>query len=79
MDPIEAVVEAALLGAGIAFTRDPRQMKAPLDFRLLGSEVYIECKQFHTPRIAEQAQRVENVIFIQGRKAAQAFAKLLAR
>ena len=75
-DPIEGLVFDALTRAGIPFVMG-RQAKG-LDFLMIESDVYIECKQFHTPRAAEQMARVENVIVIQGRGAATAFARMIA-
>ena len=75
-DPIEAIVFDALTRAGIPFVMG-RQAKG-LDFLMTESDVYIECKQFHTPRTAEQMARVGNVIVIQGRGAATAFARMIA-
>lgn len=78
-DPIEATIECALLDAGIQFIRDgaPGNQDTGLDFLLPESGVYIECKQFHTERSNEQLARADNVILIQGRDAAHAFARML--
>ncbi len=74
--PLERMIEAALKRNDIAFTRDQEKTKC-LDFYLLYHDVYIEIKQFHSPRISEQSSRVENLIVIQGRKAAYHFVKML--
>lgn len=76
-DPIEKIVAAALDARGIAYTADGQGETHGLDFRLDGIDVYIECKQFHTPRTAEQMSRVSDVIVIQGRRAAELFADML--
>lgn len=82
-DPIERMIAEALEESGIEFKSNPENN---LDFELprhpLFSEspitpVYIECKQFHSNRIAEQCSRAENVIVIQGAEAAKLFASLL--
>lgn len=52
--------------------------KSGLDFFLPGLDVYVEVKQFHSPRISEQMSRKPNVIVIQGMGAMEAFATLLA-
>lgn len=78
LDPIEQIIATALDARGIAYTMDGQGDTKGLDFRLLASDVYIECKQFHTPRTCEQTSRVENVIVVQGRRAAELFAALLA-
>lgn len=78
-DPTELIVEDALTSQGIAFVsdeRDPRNQN--LDFYLIDFDIHIEVKTFHSDRIAEQMSRAPNVIAIQGRKAANAFAEMIA-
>lgn len=77
LDPIEKIVSNALTERGVAHRND--DAGSGLDFILDGVNVYIECKQFHTPRIAEQMSRVDNVIVIQGKAAAEMFAAMLRR
>ncbi|MDP3405079.1 MAG: hypothetical protein Q8S03_10345 [Brevundimonas sp.] len=72
-DPMEAIVAAALDRAGIGYVRIPKET-AGLDFRLTGTTVHIEVKRFHSPRIAEQMSRTEDVIAIQGEPAVKWFA-----
>lgn len=79
MDPIEKIVADALDARGIAYTTDGNGETHGLDFRLDGIDVYVECKQFHTPRTSEQMSRVSDVIVIQGRRAAEMFAEMLKR
>lgn len=79
MDPIEKIVADALDARGIAYTVDGKGETHGLDFRLEGIDVYVECKQFHTPRTSEQMSRVSDVIVIQGRRAAETFAEMLKR
>lgn len=74
-DPVEALVAQALTDAGIGFVSDVNN-PSRLDFRLENG-IEIEVKRFHSPRIAEQMARAENVIAIQGMEAAQFFADLL--
>jgi hypothetical protein len=73
-DPIEKIVADGLTRAGIIFLLDD---VAALDFYLPAYDVYIEVKQFHTKRIAEQMSRADNVIAIQGRRAAEWFSGVL--
>lgn len=81
-DPIERTIAEALEASGIEFKPNPENH---LDFELPRHElfsnsvvpVYIECKQFHSDRIAEQCSRADNVIVIQGAEAAKLFASLL--
>lgn len=74
-DPIEAIVETALAEVAISYTKSDGN--EGLDFFLSGQDVWIECKQFFSPRIAGQLATHENVIVVQGRQAALAFAKML--
>ncbi len=73
-DPVEKIVAEALTERGFKFDRDNA---VDLDFYLPSTGVYIECKQFHTPRAIEQMARVPNVILIQGVAAALAFAMMI--
>ncbi len=73
-DPIELIVADALTKAGIPFVHESDG--AELDFRL-ASGVLIECKQFATDRTSAQIAPYPNVIVIQGRAAATAFAAML--
>lgn len=81
-DPIERIVADALYDRGISYVRDGDKSGIDthgLDFKLMGVDVFIECKQFYTPRIAQQMERVSNVIAIQGKAAAMMFAALLTK
>jgi hypothetical protein len=73
-DPIEAIVEDALRDADISYTQTH---PTRLDFHLPDHDLFIEVKQFHSPRIADQMSRAPNVIAIQGRMAAEFFAALI--
>lgn len=70
MSPIEAIIAEALETAGLEFETN----KLGLDFYLPDIDLYIECKQFYAPRIAEQMARADNIIVVQGRRAAQLLA-----
>jgi len=75
-DPVELIVHRALVAAEVPFTTDPR-LTLGLDFKLLTEPaIYIECKQFHSPRITEQMSRAKDVIAVQGIEAAHFFAGL---
>jgi len=74
-DPVESIIARALDKLGMTYVH--QLGPAGLDFYLQDHDLHIEVKQFHTPRIAEQMGRADNVIAIQGIKAAQLFAKLI--
>jgi len=75
-DPVELIVHRALVAAEVPFTSDPNATFG-LDFKLMTEPaIYIECKQFHSPRITEQMSRAHDVIVVQGIEAAHFFARL---
>lgn len=74
-DPIERIIADALLGANVPFTSE-KSGTHRLDFGL-GDGVFVEVKQFYTARADSALQKNENVILIQGRRAAERFASLL--
>lgn len=76
-DPLERILAAALDRAGIAYTTERDGDTLALDFHLTEADVYVEVKQFHTPRIAEQMSRAPNVIAVQGRVAVEWLAGIL--
>jgi len=78
-DPIEKIVADALYSRGVEYVIDGTGETCGLDFRLVATDVYIECKAYHTPRTSEQMARVENIIVIQGKRAAETFAALLTQ
>ena len=59
--PLERRFEAFLIERGIKFTRPERDTSDPtnLDYFLPGFRTYVEIKQFHTERIAEQLSHVK--------------------
>lgn len=66
-DPMERLVELALIDAGIRFQTDHGgHVPANLDFYLPDFDVYLEVKRMHSPRISDQMARAPNVIAIQG-------------
>jgi hypothetical protein len=75
-DPIERMVYDALTAAQIEFVQGDSTHEG-LDFFLPNIGVHIEVKQFHSPRIAEQMARADEVIVIQGRWAAEVFCGLI--
>lgn len=72
-DPMEKIIEEALASAGVRFERNALN----LDFLIKDYDVYIEVKQFHSNRIAEQMSRAENVIAVQGKTSAFLLAHIL--
>lgn len=77
-DPMELIVRGALERAGIDFTTDRGGgNQHNLDFYLPDFDLYIEVKQFHAPRIAEQMSRAENIIVAQGKGAVTWLASLI--
>lgn len=74
-DPIEKIIKEALDHAGISYSQDSA---VGLDFYIPAHQIYIECKQFHTPRISEQISRVSDVIVVQGKRAATILAAWIA-
>ena len=76
-DPCEQIVAEALTQKGITFVTERERKEQQLDFYLPDFDLFIEVKQFSTPRTAAQIAGMENVLVIQGRAAANAFAKLL--
>lgn len=77
VDPIEKIVADAMTRNKVRFVEEPDPICKRLDFYLPDYDVYIEVKQFHAERIAEQMGRVDNIIAIQGEGAAKMFARIL--
>lgn len=78
-DPIERIIQVALEAAMIEYVLEGEVPSAgqTLDFWLPAFGLYIECKQYHTPRIADQMSRAPNIIVLQGRASAEFFANAL--
>jgi hypothetical protein len=81
-DPLEEQFEALLRDRRIAFTRPERDAADPttLDFLLPALRIYVEVKQFHTPRLANQLANVPadfTVITLTGRDAVASFEALM--
>lgn len=77
-DPVEIVIAEGLERAGIEYERKSENRFPHLDFYLPRLNIYIEVKQFHTDRIADQMSRVPDIIAIQGMKAAVIFVKMIS-
>lgn len=80
-DPIERIISDALTSAGVRFVGEHdlgQQHAKNLDFYLPEQGIQIECKQFHSERAIRQLAKHPDVILIQGRKAALAFAEMIA-
>ena len=83
IDPLEAALLTLFEKYGIAFTRPERDPNDPanLDFYLPAYDLYVEAKQFHTPRISDQLAKVpvrSNALVLMGMKSVEAFADLVA-
>ena len=79
-DPMEGIIRAALERERFDFTEDGKaggEVNKNLDFRLTDYDIFIEVKQMHSPRIADQMARAPNVIAVQGKEAVEFFAALL--
>ncbi len=77
-DPMERLVEEALVDAGIRFATDQGGgTETRLDFYLPDHDVYIEVKRFHSTRISEQMARAPNVIVAQGEAAVRFLAGVI--
>lgn len=75
-DPMESRVRDALSTVGLKFTEGDKN-PARLDFLIEEHGIYIEAKQFHSDRIAEQMARAPNVIAVQGRDAVEWLSRLI--
>jgi hypothetical protein len=71
-DFLEEYIARALDDAGITYTTHQR-----LDFYLPAYGVYIEVKQYHSPRADAQLASQEDIILLQGKKSVDLFIKLL--
>lgn len=77
-DPMERLVEEALMKAGIAYVSEANGGNpSRLDFRLPDHGIEIEVKRFHSERIAAQMARAPNVIALQGEASVRFFCELL--
>lgn len=79
-DPMEQLIEDALNAGSFRYVKEGsvKGSGQTLDFFLPDLGIYIEVKQFHSPRIADQMARAPNVIAAQGRPAVEMLARLLA-
>ncbi len=82
-DPVERIIFDALTDADIPFLMDGDvgyKMAERLDFKVMVDPViFIECKQFHTPRSNEQLTRSPNIILIQSIASAKFFADMIRK
>lgn len=76
-DPMERIIEAALIDARISYLIDGDGGQYRLDFYLPELDVHIEVKRFHSERIGRQMAQFENVIVAQGRVAVEALAAMI--
>lgn len=79
-DPMERAIAKALDEACLPYTMDGERghPEGNLDFWVPALDCFIEVKQFHTDRIADQMSRQPNIIAVQGENAVHAFCRLLA-
>lgn len=69
-DPMERLIEAALIDARIRYTTDEGGgTESRLDFRLPDYDIELEVKRFYSARTGEQMARAPNVIVAQGEAA----------
>jgi hypothetical protein len=73
-DPIEAIIQKALDGAGVHYRRGVAHGEA--DF-ILNEGINIECKAYYTERAIRQLADKPNTILVQGMGAAIMFASLI--
>lgn len=77
-DPMEQIIELALIKAGFEYRTDAGGgLPECLDFYVPALGLFIEVKRFHSPRIAEQMARTENVIVAQGKMAVVRLAEMI--
>lgn len=74
---METGFEALCQEFGIRYRSAEDDVGVHLDFYLPDHDTHVELKQFHSPRIAAQTGRVENVIVVQGRGALVALRKMM--
>lgn len=74
-DPMEAMISEALGRANLPFDVEIKG----LDFSIPSRGAFIEVKQFHSDRIADQMSRVTNVIAAQGSDAVRWLAELIGQ
>lgn len=80
IDPIEKIVRTALDAAGISYQcAGENHFDQTLDFYLPDYGTFIEVKQFHSERISRQMAQAPNIIAIQGRGAAETFARMISK
>jgi hypothetical protein len=77
-DPMEAIIYDALKKGDILFQTE-EQTEQRLDFYLPAYDIHIEVKRMHTPRIAEQMSRADNVIAVQGKAAVEWLARTIVQ
>lgn len=78
-DPLEKIIFYALAERKIMTVIDGAGDTKALDFYLPDEDVYIEATAYYTARKIEQASRVNNLILIQGKRAAEFFAMIASR
>ena len=82
-DPLEKAMAALLDEAGIPYVRPEivRSDPTTLDFYLPTIDLYVELKQWHSPRLADQIAKVpvaSDVMILIGRNSVDRLKKLIA-
>lgn len=82
--PLEKQMASLLDRCGIDYTRPEQDRRDPtnLDFYLPDFDLYVEVKQFHTPRVEKQLELVPkkaNALVLQGMTAVLQFERLCTR
>lgn len=76
-DPMEIIIAEALIDAEVPFMHEVPTGRRSIDFYLPIQDVYIEVKRFHSDRLDDQMSSCENIIAVQGMKAALLLAQII--
>ncbi len=76
-DHLEQKIGEALFEAEIGFTHGSESKGQRLDFHLTDDDIYIEVKQYHSERIADQLKVADNIVVVQGRKSVDFMAAMI--
>lgn len=78
-DHLEKQIAQCLHDNGIEFVHESENKAQGLDFYLPKQDIYIEVKQYHTPRISTQMEQHDNIIAVQGVKAVKVLIQFISR
>lgn len=80
-DPLEQIVADVLTRGDIEFVHESEDVSSiltkGLDFWVPRWKCHIEVKQYHSPRINGQMERVEHIMVLQGLRAVNVFKALM--